>query len=259
MASSRRSRQRRRGRGEHVERGRVPAVTTARKPGRRERHGRAAAVRECEGHNSSADSRAEGGGVGCAAGRHSARSGRAQRGGHGRASRCVHAAARDAGAGVRRGRSRTAADDLGDSSTRVRGTLRSPVATARRARARHRGAPRAPRSGAPRDRRLRAGSSVAGAPAGSGRWSSPSRTSDRGCRPSATSSGMPRRFWAARSIARPTLASRMCRREPGWRVLMNERSSLRASVIISCPTFSSRVMRPTRSATRSSTVRAGFR
>ena len=76
---------------------------------------------------------------------------------------------------------------------------------------------------------------------------------------SPTSSGMPRRFCAARSIARSIFAPRMWRMEPGWRVLMNERSSPRASHIISWPTFSSRVMRPTRSATRSSTLSAGLR
>ena len=73
------------------------------------------------------------------------------------------------------------------------------------------------------------------------------------------SSGMPRRFFAARSIARSILPPRMCSSEPGWRVLMKDRSSPRASSISSWPTFSSRVMRPTRSATRSSTLSAGLR
>src|SRR5579871_6567494 len=51
----------------------------------------------------------------------------------------------------------------------------------------------------------------------------------------------------------------MCRIEPAWRVLMKERSSLRASHSMSWPTFSSSVMRERRSATRSSTLRAGLR
>ena len=73
------------------------------------------------------------------------------------------------------------------------------------------------------------------------------------------SSGIPRRFFAARSIARPIFAPRMCSSAPGCRVLTKERSSPRASSISSWPTFSSSVMRETRSATRSSTERAGFR
>ena len=71
-------------------------------------------------------------------------------------------------------------------------------------------------------------------------------------------SGMPSRFFAARSIAVRIFAPRMWRRAPGCRVLTKDRSSPRASSIRSWPTFSSSVMRFTRSSTRASTESLAF-
>ena len=73
-------------------------------------------------------------------------------------------------------------------------------------------------------------------------------------------SGMPRRvFVFTVSTARGRSAGEVCRIEPTCLLtIRSSRSPLRASSCIIWPTFSSRVMRPSKSAMRSSAGRLGF-
>ena len=74
---------------------------------------------------------------------------------------------------------------------------------------------------------------------------------------SAVSSGMPSRVRAARSMARTMASGDACRIDPASLVdTMSSRSPWALSCSI-CPTFSGRVMRPSRSSTRTSTDSRG--
>jgi len=76
---------------------------------------------------------------------------------------------------------------------------------------------------------------------------------------SAVSRGMPRRVREARSIASSIRAGEACRIEPAVLTETMSARSPRASSWSIWPTFSASVIRPSRSATRSSTVRDGSR
>nr|WP_033430173.1 hypothetical protein [Saccharothrix syringae] len=108
-------------------------------------------------------------------------------------------------------------------------------------------------------RSTRSASQVAAMPSWVGKIVAPSWKEWPWMQSSATSSGMRRRVRAVSAWARSTRSGEVCRIEPAClRSTWSSRSS-RASNCIICPTFSGRVMRPSRSATRSGIGRAGSR
>ena len=106
-------------------------------------------------------------------------------------------------------------------------------------------------------RSSRSASQVAAMPSCVGKIVAPSQKECPWMQSSAMSSGICSRVCAVSSCACRTRSGDVCRIDPTCRLRTRSSTPSLALSCIICPTFSSSVMRPTRSATRSATGRAG--